>query len=91
MFSGDFAQWPENSVTAAALVYAFVVLFVTSAEILFAAMFFVFRSQQEESDHVYFASDDPKWIIINRVTLTVVIAVMSHLLWQSFFMLKSAF
>lgn len=91
LFKNDFVQWPIDPISVAALVYILMVLFATSAEILFAAMFFSFRSQQEADENVYFASDDPKWIVINRVTLAVVVVVMSHLIWQTLFMLRAVF
>lgn len=87
----DFTHWPTDAISVAALVYVFVILFATVAEILFAAMFFIFRSRQEADENIYFASDDPKWIIINRVTTVIVVSVMSHLVWQSIFILSAAF
>ncbi|NOT78817.1 MAG: hypothetical protein HOP07_07415 [Bacteriovoracaceae bacterium] len=67
------------------LAHAFILvtIFATIAEISFAYLFLKIRTQQEEKENIYFASDDPKWIFINRLTLTVVIAVMSHLIIQS--------
>ncbi len=64
--------------------FLIVTVIATVAEILFAYLFLKARSLEEEQDNIYFASDDPKWIFINRVTLTVVIFVMSHLLIQAF-------
>lgn len=63
--------------------FAGVIIFSTLAEILFAVLFLKFRSQQETAENIYFASDDPKWILINRITLTVVVLVMTHLVLQS--------
>ncbi len=76
------AQTPFNKL---GFIFATMVIFSTAAEILFAGLFLKFRSQQEESENIYFASDDPKWIFINRVTRIVVILVMAHLIFQSFF------
>ncbi len=69
------------------LAHAFVLvtIFATIAEISFAYLFLIIRSEQEEKENIYFASDDPKWIFINRLTLTVVIGVMSHLIIQSIY------
>jgi hypothetical protein len=64
-----------------------VTIFATFAEILFAYLFLKARSESEEKDNIYFASDDPKWIFINRVTLSVVIVVMLHLVTQSLYAL----
>ena len=67
------------------IAHAFIIvtIFATVAEISFAYLFLKVRSIEEEKDNIYFASDDPKWIFINRLTLTVVLAVMSHLCLQS--------
>lgn len=65
------------------LVFAAVIILTTIAEIAFAALFFRVRSHEELENNIYFASDDPKWIFINRLTLTVVIAAMTHLTLQS--------
>lgn len=72
-----------------AAVFIAVTIFATMAELLFAYLFLQFRSKEEADDNIYFASDDPKWIFINRVTLSVVCAVMGHLIWQSFYVLVS--
>ncbi|MBK9323781.1 MAG: hypothetical protein IPM97_12700 [Bdellovibrionaceae bacterium] len=69
-------------------VFACIIIFSTLAEVLFAVLFLNFRSEQEQRENIYFASDDPKWIFINRVTLFVVIIVMTHLLLQSFFVIR---
>lgn len=75
--------------TVLALIFAGMIIFATCAEILFAFLFLKARSTQEEQENIYFASDDPKWIFINRVTLTVVIIVMIHLLLQSGWIIKN--
>lgn len=69
-------------------IFCSIILFTTCAEILFAALFLRLRTHQEEKENIYFASDDPKWIFINRVTLTVVLMAMSHLVLQSLYVLK---
>lgn len=76
-----FAQWGG--------IFSLMILFTTVAEILFAVLFLKFRSSHEAKENVYFASKDPKWKLINRVTLTVVIIAMSHLGLQSLFLGKS--
>ena len=73
---------PINNIVAA---FIFVTIAATVAEITFAYLFLKARSEIEEKDNIYFASDDPKWIFINRVTLTVVIGVMLHLISQSIY------
>ncbi len=66
-----------------ALAFIFVTILATVAEISFAYLFLKARSEAEEKDNIYFASDDPKWIFINRLTLAVVCGVMAHLICQS--------
>lgn len=73
-----------------AWVFAGVTIFSTLAEALFAFLFLRARSQQEEKENIYFASDDPKWIFINRVTASVVIPVYIHLVWQSYALTASS-
>lgn len=68
-----------------AIAFICITIFATVAEISFAYLFLKTRSELEEKDNIYFASDDPKWIFINRLTLTVVCAVMSHLICQSIY------
>jgi thymidylate kinase len=60
----------------------------TSAEITFAMLFMKFRSKEEVENNVYFASDDPKWVFVNRYTLSIVVIVFIHLIFQSFYALK---
>lgn len=75
---------PLNNI---ALAFICITIFATAAEISFAYLFLKARSEAEEKDNIYFASDDPKWIFINRLTLTVVCAVMSHLICQAVYAL----
>lgn len=84
----QLAIYLNNSFGILALAFAVIVIFSTLAELLFAALFLRFRSSQEEAENIYFASDDPKWIFINRVTLTVVLIVMTHLILQSFLIFR---
>lgn len=88
-----YKAWPDlnslGGVSLLATVFCGIVVFATSAEILFAVMFLNFRSKEEADDNIYFASDDPKWLIINRTTFIVVIIVMTHLVWQSIFILRT--
>lgn len=73
---------PINNIVVA---FICITVFATVAEISFAYLFLKARSEIEEKDNIYFASDDPKWIFINRLTLAVVCAVMSHLICQSLY------
>ena len=59
--------------------------FAVTMEALFAYLFLKTRSKEEAEGDVYFASDDPKWRFINRVTKFTVTVVISHLLLQSLF------
>lgn len=68
--------------------YIILLFFSTSAEIGFAFLFQKLRTIQESNENVYFASDDSKWVFVNRVTLFVVIVVFAHLLYQSIYALK---
>lgn len=73
-----------------AITFVGMTIIATLAEILFAYLFFTVRSKEEEKENIYFASDDPKWIFINRLTFIVVCSVMIHLTLQAvyaFFML----
>ena len=47
-------------------------------EVLFAYLFFKARSEQEAAENIYFASNDPKWIFINRLTLTAVVLSFTY-------------
>lgn len=85
-----FANWETWSAThfsLAAYLFCFLILLTTTFEISFAALFLQTRSQQEETENIYFASDDPKWIFINRLTLTCVVISYTTLLVNSGLML----
>lgn len=41
-------------------------------EATFARLFLLARSEEEAKENIYFASDDPKWIFINRLTFLAV-------------------
>jgi hypothetical protein len=64
-----------------AAVYIGVILLSTVAEITFAALFF--KTREAGDDLTYFASDDPRWRFINRLTAAVVGVVYSHLVIQA--------
>jgi hypothetical protein len=68
-----------------ALYYILMLFVSTSSEILFAKLFLEYRSENEVKDNIYFASDEEKWKKINRITLTVVVIVFIHLIFQSIF------
>lgn len=76
-----------NSMSNMALAFIFITFIATVAEISFAYLFFTVRSEEEEKDNIYFASDDPKWLFINRLTLLVVCGVMAHLICQAVYAL----
>lgn len=69
-------------------IYLFMLFISTAAEISFAFLFLKLRSIQEKNENIYFASDDPKWLFVNRYTLSVDIIVFSHLIFQSYYALK---
>lgn len=77
-FLGDGVDAAQRLLTA---VYIGVILFSTVAEITFAALFF--KTREKGDDLTYFASDDPRWRFINRLTATVVTIVYSHLFIQA--------
>ena len=85
-----FKPWlsDESPFVTTACIFSVVVLISTLAEATFARLFLSVRSAQEAHENIYFASDDPKWIFINRVTLMVVIFVYGHLLLQSLYWLR---
>lgn len=76
-----------NPMSNMAIAFIFVTTLATVAEISFAYLFLKARSEAEEKDNIYFASDDPKWIFINRLTLVVVCGVMAHLICQAVYAL----
>jgi len=79
----------NGSINFLMLFYILFLFFTTSSEILFANLFLRFRSAQEQNENIYFASDDPKWIFINRVTKVVVTIVFIELIFQSIFVLNN--
>lgn len=70
------------------LVFFGYILFSTLAEIYFAFSFLQLRTEQEKRENIYFASDDPKWIRINRITLSIVLISYAHLLYQSYLAIR---
>jgi len=48
-------------------------------------LFLKLRTIQEQMENVYFASDDPKWIFVNRYTFTIVTIAFIHLFFQSWY------
>jgi hypothetical protein len=74
---GKFPINAQDPFTLASYLFAFLILATTLFEASFAYLFLKARSQQEEKENIYFASDDPKWIFINRVTLTCVLVSYS--------------
>lgn len=75
-------QLPSDFALLSAI-FAISIILTTCAEIAFASLFFKVRSHEEKESNIYFASDDPKWIFINRLTLSVVVVAMTHLTLQS--------
>lgn len=69
------------------LAYIYMLFLTTTAEITFAMLFLKLRTLQEKMENVYFASDDPKWIFVNRYTLAIVILAFIHLFFQSWYAL----
>ncbi|MDZ4661919.1 MAG: hypothetical protein SGJ18_09925 [Pseudomonadota bacterium] len=80
-FWGEFSL--ENNFNSVCYSYALVIIFSTIFEGVFAYLFLKTRSQNEEKDNVYFASNDPKWIFINRLTTFVAAVVLLQLFIQS--------
>lgn len=76
----------DNRRQTASLFFAIVLIITTLAEALFARMFLSARSQEEEKDNIYFASDDPKWKKINNVTASVVYPAYIHLFLQTIYL-----
>lgn len=70
------------------LAYIWMLFLTTTAEITFAMLFLRLRTLQEKNENVYFASDDPKWIFVNRYTLTIVVLAFIHLFFQSWYAWK---
>ncbi|MDZ4084712.1 MAG: hypothetical protein U1E10_17350 [Bdellovibrionales bacterium] len=77
----EIELWFATPVAAIAALFVFVTVFTTFAETLFAYLFLNERTKGE--DLLYFASDEPRWLMINRITTTVVILAYGHLFFQS--------
>ncbi|MES2964630.1 MAG: hypothetical protein V4760_12120 [Bdellovibrionota bacterium] len=67
--------------------FSVLIVYSTVIEGVFAYLFKATRTKEEEEENVYFASDDPKWRLINRITLTSVIVCLTHLGAQGFWLL----
>lgn len=72
VWSFDSSLLDQSAMSKAALVMCFLILLTTVFETVFAYLFKAARSPEEEAQNIYFASDDPKWIFINRITLACV-------------------
>ncbi len=73
MSFGHFPIDASDPFILVSYLFAFLIFATTLFEASFAYLFLKARSEQEEKENIYFASDDPKWIFINRVTLTCVL------------------
>lgn len=87
-FKQEFSELAIGSQGFLVGLYAKMLLVTTAAEVGFAVLFLKLRTIQESGENVYFASDDPKWIFVNRVTLVVVCIAFLHLIYQSVYALK---
>ena len=87
--NGEISDWFATSNSAIAALYIFVTVLLTLAETLFAFLFLNARTKGE--DLLYFASDEPRWRMINRITTTVVILAYGHLFFQSILVSKLLF
>jgi uncharacterized membrane protein len=87
--SSDISLWFASPVTSIAALFVFVTVFTTLAETLFAFLFLHERTKGE--DLLYFASDEPRWLMINRITTVVVALSYAHLLFQSLLVAKILF
>lgn len=79
--NSEINLWFASPVAAIAALFVFVTIFTTFAETLFAFLFLHERTKGE--DLLYFASDEPRWLMINRITTTVVVLAYGHLFFQS--------
>lgn len=70
------------------IIYILMLFISTMAELSFAYLFLKWRSREESKSNVYFASDDPKWLFINRYTVIIDFLVFCHLFYQSYYVLK---
>lgn len=87
-FRGEIPAVAYGSAGYVVLIYILFLFLTTTAEITFAMLFLSLRTIQEKNENVYFASDDPKWMFVNRYTLTIVISAFAHLFFQSWYALK---
>jgi len=69
---------PVNQLAA---LFLTVTLLATLAETFFAWLFLSIRGHEDHK--VYFANNDPKWRINNRVTAMMVVIVYGHLFFQA--------
>lgn len=88
LYHSNFSSLQSGTIGYLISFYVYLLFISTSAEISFAILFLRLRTIQEKNENVYFASDDPKWIFVNRYTLFIVVIVFSHLLYQSYYALK---
>lgn len=65
-----------------ALIYVAATIFATFAEALFAKLFFTVRGGMK-NHLIYFASDEPHFRTINRITTFVDVVVYAHLIAQA--------
>jgi hypothetical protein len=79
--NSEITQWFAVPGAAIAALFMLITVFMTFAETLFAFLFLHARTKGE--DLLYFASDEPRWRMINRITTTVVILAYAHLFFQS--------
>jgi hypothetical protein len=87
--NGEISRWFAVPGSAIAALFLMITVFMTLAETLFAFLFLHERTKGE--DLLYFASDEPRWRMINRITTTVVIIAYGHLLFQSLLVGKLIF
>lgn len=93
-----FGMWPasweasfSNPMSKIASLYILVTLFALVMEVTFAYLFRKTRGTAEGAHLIYFASDDPIYKFINRVTLFTVIVVYSHFVLQLLWLWYLAF
>ncbi len=84
-FREDISTVAFGSQGFVVLSYICLLFLTTTAEITFAILFLKLRTIQEQRENVYFASDDPKWVFVNRYTLTIVAIAFTHLFFQSWY------
>jgi hypothetical protein len=75
---------PGLNLNFLAFVYLVVTFISIIFEIAFAYLFRKTRVFEENADLIYFASTDPRYLFINRLTLGVVIFVYAHVAIQIF-------